>query len=298
MAREWIELTSSEEQLRKLFVTDRAAAVARNDSFLLPAAGAVDIANAGTEVWIEKKREPVEAMPAAEAWQQALYLEAKIQQSSGRAKAMAQRKADEARAEAQRLEDAETGGGQRVAVLMPSEFGRGGVAWVDSGVFNRRWGALTRETLCGLDWSNVLAAGGSVLACLVEERMLRLFSDGDVDLFIHGLDPAAATAKLMQIVELVTANTGASDLVVTPHSVTILGLAPHPPIQIVLRCYSCPAEVRRSPDPVESGALLRNSSQELPSPEALADFDVLTLMLLYTYHPHATTTTNGHNTDR
>jgi hypothetical protein len=70
--------------------------------------------------------------------------------------------------------------------------------------FKRNWAIFTEGSLSQLiDWSNVVAAGGSVLACLsplpadaqASKRNLRkyyhsqAFPTSDVDLFLWGLTP-------------------------------------------------------------------------------------------------------------
>jgi hypothetical protein len=70
--------------------------------------------------------------------------------------------------------------------------------------FNKNWAIFTEGSLSQLlDWNNVVAAGGSVLACLsplpesakVSNRALRKYFHGeaypssDIDLFLYGLSP-------------------------------------------------------------------------------------------------------------
>ena len=40
----------------------------------------------------------------------------------------------------------------------------------------------------GMNWSNVFAAGGSVLACLSNPSMENSFKGSDIDLFIYGFN--------------------------------------------------------------------------------------------------------------
>jgi hypothetical protein len=81
----------------------------------------------------------------------------------------------------------------------------GSPAMVDNlEAFNKNWNIFTEGSLSQLsDWSNVVAAGGSVQACLVplpkaataSKRAMRkhyhdkAFPSSDVDLFLYGLTP-------------------------------------------------------------------------------------------------------------
>lgn len=118
-------------------------------------------------------------------------------------------------------------------------------AVVDRGTFDRKWAALTSNMFGGFDWSNVLVAGGAVLACLLPGSDERdLFADTDIDLFLYGLDAAQATAKLRAIYNGVCRAVGGETQVVrTGNAVTIIAGFPHRHVQLVLRLYKSPAEV-------------------------------------------------------
>jgi len=142
--------------------------------------------------------------------------------------------------------------------------------------FATRWTALTNGLFEGLDWSNLFCAGGAVLACLAAEAtsagvgasrdavLEKLEESGygqsDVDLFIVGLDAEAATTKLRATVDFlrrrmadveaaaaasenVSSDSASERLLLSSHSVTLLGGPLWPTVQVVLRCYSSPAEV-------------------------------------------------------
>lgn len=84
---------------------------------------------------------------------------------------------------------------------------------VDLDEFKSNWAIFTESSLSLLDWNNVVAAGGSILACLSpvpeaakdSKRALRkhfhtdAFPTSDVDLFLYGLTPEQAEAKIMSI---------------------------------------------------------------------------------------------------
>ena len=76
--------------------------------------------------------------------------------------------------------------------------------------FQRNWSVFTEGALSQMDWSNVVAAGGAVQACLAplpegaddSKKALRKKFHGseasagsDVDLFLYGLDQAQVTSS-------------------------------------------------------------------------------------------------------
>ncbi|KAF8890473.1 hypothetical protein BD779DRAFT_1671404 [Infundibulicybe gibba] len=129
----------------------------------------------------------------------------------------------------------------------------------DIAEFERNWSIFTEGSLSQLtDWSTVVAAGGSVLACLTplpksvqaSRRSIREFYHttaypaSDVDLFLWGLTPTQTEAKIKQIYEAVLDSIPCyATCVRTKHTVSIHSQHPYRPIQIVLRLYSSPAEI-------------------------------------------------------
>ena len=81
----------------------------------------------------------------------------------------------------------------------------------DRGTFLRRFRKLTGGAFDGMDFDNVLIGGGAVLASLLDESwseagggtttLRPAWADTDVDLFMYGLAPAEARAKLQAIWE-------------------------------------------------------------------------------------------------
>ncbi|KAH8995817.1 hypothetical protein EDB86DRAFT_1066941 [Lactarius hatsudake] len=127
--------------------------------------------------------------------------------------------------------------------------------------FKKNWSIFTENSLSQLpvaDWSNVIAAGGSVQACLMplpkaatgSKRAMRkyfhekAFPSSDVDLFLYGLTVEEAERKIVTIYEAVRDSVPWDVTCVrTKHSVSIHSQYPYRNIQIVLRLYSSPAEV-------------------------------------------------------
>ncbi|KAI9433857.1 hypothetical protein H4582DRAFT_1982964 [Lactarius indigo] len=124
--------------------------------------------------------------------------------------------------------------------------------------FKKNWGIFTENSLSQLtDWSNVIAAGGSVQACLMplpkaamgSKRAMRkhfhekAFPSSDVDLFLYGLTIEEAERKIVTIYEAVRDSVPWEVTCVrTKHTVSIHSQYPYRNIQIVLRLYSSPAE--------------------------------------------------------
>ena len=118
----------------------------------------------------------------------------------------------------------------------------------DKAKFEASFGDFTGHLLDGLDWSNVVAAGSSVLAAATTApQREQLYATADIDLFFYGLtSDDAANAKLRQVYSVVARNTkgGEAPMVVrTGRAVSIVGTYPTRTVQVVLRLYSCPAEV-------------------------------------------------------
>ncbi|KAA1478658.1 ankyrin [Dentipellis sp. KUC8613] len=125
--------------------------------------------------------------------------------------------------------------------------------------FLKNWSIFTEESLAQpFDWNNVVAAGGSVLACLlplpdvakVSRRSMRkyfhevAFPASDVDLFLWGLSPQQAEEKIKVIYDSVR-NSVPWDVtcVRTKHTISIHSQYPYRSIQIVLRLYKSPTEI-------------------------------------------------------
>ncbi|KAH9949869.1 hypothetical protein B0H21DRAFT_819796 [Amylocystis lapponica] len=125
--------------------------------------------------------------------------------------------------------------------------------------FKQNWAIFSEGSLSQLlDWNNVVAAGGSVQACLnpvpefakVSKRALRkhfhtnAYPTSDVDLFLYGLTPEQAEAKTISIYEAVRdAVPWDVTCVRTKHTVSIHSQYPYRAVQIVLRLYTSPAEI-------------------------------------------------------
>ncbi|KZS95031.1 hypothetical protein SISNIDRAFT_483937 [Sistotremastrum niveocremeum HHB9708] len=111
---------------------------------------------------------------------------------------------------------------------------------------------ITQGVLKGLDWQNVFIAGGIVLGTLLSPPSLSTsqttseFTKSDIDLYIHGLGPAAACEKIREVYEIVRSNLplDASILVVrNSKTITFFSKYPIRRIQIVLKLVENPRDV-------------------------------------------------------
>ncbi|KAF8185205.1 ankyrin [Pholiota molesta] len=125
--------------------------------------------------------------------------------------------------------------------------------------FKKNWAIFTEGSLSQLlDWNNVVAAGGSVLACMTpldekdktSKRAIRKFyhsnayPTSDVDLFLWGLNAEQAEAKIKSIYEAVRDSVPWDVTCIrTKHTVSIHSQYPYRSVQIVLRLYHSPAEI-------------------------------------------------------
>ncbi|TFK59821.1 ankyrin, partial [Pluteus cervinus] len=125
--------------------------------------------------------------------------------------------------------------------------------------FKKNWALFTEGSLSQLvDWNNVVAAGGSVHACLsplsaeqkASKRSIRkhyhavAYPTSDVDLFLWGLTPEQAEKKINTIYEAIRDSVPWDVTCVrTKHTVSIHCQYPYRSIQVVLRLYSSPSEI-------------------------------------------------------
>ena len=80
--------------------------------------------------------------------------------------------------------------------------------------FKENWNLFTEKSLEGLDWSNLIVSGGSILACLlpIPEKFCKnvhkirnyynsktSFVSSDIDMYIYGLDEEAAKKKMLHV---------------------------------------------------------------------------------------------------
>ncbi|KAG8933988.1 hypothetical protein FRC01_005885, partial [Tulasnella sp. 417] len=152
--------------------------------------------------------------------------------------------------------------------------------------FKLRWSVFSEGALSQLtNWDNIVAAGGSVLACLAplpghvfnqrSRREVRKYyhSEGypasDVDLFLYGLTPEQAEEKCNEIYNAVRESVPWDVCVVrTKNALSIHCQYPYRPVQIVLRIYQSPAEILAGFD-IDSACVAFDGTRVLAAPRAI-----------------------------
>ena len=115
--------------------------------------------------------------------------------------------------------------------------------------FRRRFDELTGNVLKGLDWNNLLVAGGIVLGALLvgdSPDSSKQWESSDIDVYVYGLGPQAATERIKHIFQVFRANLpqGAPTLVVrNSKTITFYSDFPTRRIQIVLKLVNSPKDV-------------------------------------------------------
>lgn len=150
---------------------------------------------------------------------------------------------------------------QATPKVFPLASRRTGAAITDSVEFKDNFDVFTEGLLRNLNWDNVFAAGGSVLASLLplpENRRNtkqgrrkyfhhESYTVSDIDLFFYGLDEEQASQKLQEV--YFTICDTLPDPNVQPicfrtrHAVTIVSKFPYRHVQVILRLYKSPSEV-------------------------------------------------------
>ncbi|KJZ78330.1 hypothetical protein HIM_02368 [Hirsutella minnesotensis 3608] len=149
--------------------------------------------------------------------------------------------------------------------------------------FQHNFNIFSESSLVEMDWSNVVAAGSSVLNCLlpvppefkVSKRKLREYYHekfcpaSDVDLFLYGLTHDEAIAKMKQIEQAVRdAILNEVTVVRTKYAITIASQYPVRHIQIVLRVYKSISEILAGFD-IDAAGAAYDGKQVYVTPRAL-----------------------------
>ncbi|EOD46043.1 putative ankyrin repeat protein [Neofusicoccum parvum UCRNP2] len=152
--------------------------------------------------------------------------------------------------------------------------------------FQTNFNIFSESSLVDMDWSNVVAAGSSVVTSLLpvpekysgSKRALRQYYHeviapaSDVDLFIYGLSEEQAIEKIKSIEKKVKDSILAETTTIrTKHAITIASQYPTRHVQIVLRIYKSLAEILTGFD-VDCSCAAYTGSQVYASPRALAAY--------------------------
>lgn len=146
---------------------------------------------------------------------------------------------------------------------------------------------ITEGALRGLDWSNVLVAGGKVLSTLTGACDVK---ESDIDIYLYGLDVDQANRKVKHIYKVWSDNLPAgSDKLVVKNSKTInlLPSYPHCRVQIVLKLVSSPTQVLLNFD-LDACAIAFDGSHVLMLPRCAraieTGYSVFTMDLIWGHH--------------
>ncbi|VUC26031.1 unnamed protein product [Clonostachys rosea] len=152
--------------------------------------------------------------------------------------------------------------------------------------FRNNFSVFSEAALSGLDWSNVVAAGSSVVNCLLpvpeafseSKRTLREYYHdvfcpaSDVDLFLYGLTHDEAIEKIAKIEKAVKDALLCDVTVVrTKYAITIASQYPVRHVQIVLRMYQSVSEILTGFD-IDAAGAAYDGKQVYVTPRALASF--------------------------
>ncbi|RGP64578.1 hypothetical protein FLONG3_9493 [Fusarium longipes] len=156
----------------------------------------------------------------------------------------------------------------------------------DLSEFQKNFNIFSESSLTDLDWSNVVAAGSSVVNCLLPvpkefnttKRKLREYYHekfcpaSDVDLFLYGLNHEQAIEKIKKIERAVKdALLNEVTVVRTKYAITIASQYPVRHIQIVLRVYKSVSEILTGFDIDAAGGAF-DGNQVYVTPRALGSF--------------------------
>jgi hypothetical protein len=109
---------------------------------------------------------------------------------------------------------------------------------VERATFLSQWNTFTHNAFANVNWENIFVAGGAVLGTILQNPVQHAFHNSDIDIFVHGLSAEEATKKIFEICNLINKNIGGSGhVLVSQHSVTLLGIYPFRHVQFVLRLY-------------------------------------------------------------
>lgn len=152
--------------------------------------------------------------------------------------------------------------------------------------FQHNFTLFCESSLVDLDWSNVLAAGSSVVTCLLpvpeefkkSKRALRQYYHediapaSDVDLFIYGLNEEQAVKKIIEIEQRIKDSILTETTTIrTKNTITIASQYPTRHIQIVLRLYKSVSEILTGFD-VDCACAAYDGKQVWAAPRALTSY--------------------------
>ncbi|KAK6333268.1 hypothetical protein TWF718_011088 [Orbilia javanica] len=160
-------------------------------------------------------------------------------------------------------------------------------AIVDFDQFKTNFTLFSEGALQNLDWTNIIAAGSSVLTPLLPipeehrqtKRSMRdwyhdkLAPSSDVDLFIYGIKDEEVAIKRMESIEATIRDNllWETSSIRTKNTITIISQYPNRHVQIVLRLYSSISEILTGFD-VNCACVAYDGSQVYANPRAIASW--------------------------
>ncbi|KAF3936886.1 hypothetical protein ABW19_dt0206096 [Dactylella cylindrospora] len=160
-------------------------------------------------------------------------------------------------------------------------------AIVDFDEFKKNFAVFSEGALQNLDWTNIVAAGSSVLTPIIPvpeehkqtKRALRdyyhekLAPTSDVDLFIYGTKDEEVAIKRMEAVEATIRDNllWETTSIRTKNTITIVSQYPNRHIQIVLRLYSSISEILTGFD-VSCACVAYDGKQVYANPRAITSW--------------------------
>ncbi|KAF2674811.1 ankyrin [Microthyrium microscopicum] len=150
--------------------------------------------------------------------------------------------------------------------------------------FQQHFNIFSESSLSDMDWSNVVAAGSSVLTSLIpvpeehsgSKRALRNYYHeivapaSDVDLFLYGLTEDEAKEKIKKIEQTIKDSILAETTTVrTKNAITIASQHPVRHVQIVLRIYKSVSEILTGFD-VDCSGIAYDGKQVYATPRAIS----------------------------
>ncbi|KAK7424963.1 hypothetical protein QQX98_000241 [Neonectria punicea] len=152
--------------------------------------------------------------------------------------------------------------------------------------YQHNFNVFSESSLVDMDWNNVVAAGSSVVNCLLPvpklfnttKRKLREYYHekfcpaSDVDLFLYGLTHDQAIEKIKQIEKAIRdALLNEVTVVRTKYAITIASQYPVRHVQIVLRVYKSVSEILTGFD-IDAAGGAYDGNQVYVTPRALGSF--------------------------
>ncbi len=165
----------------------------------------------------------------------------------------------------------------------------------DDASFTKTFERITNGALDGLDWSNVLVAGGMALTTLMhidpskdDGRSVR---DCDIDLYLYDLTPEEANHKVEEIYNVWSDNLPQDNdqklVVKNAKTINLLPSYPNRRIQIILKLLPSPTQILLNFD-LDSCAIGFNGSQVLMLPRFAraieTGYSVFTMDLIWGHH--------------